>query len=176
MTRAMLIAALLAPTVLAGCAANAIAELTLSLPAARGEVRWAFVQARSGAGDFDAEWAGSDSLDGFALESVRRTVVVSIEADDGEEMDRPLLVKVRYCRTPRCDPAVDAEPQEVHITVERAFYQGHYTEISLREPLPDVCDASCPPEVRTVTKCEVKGCRAGVTTRYCDGDGRHYCE
>lgn len=161
---------------LAGCADNAIAELTLDLPVRSGEVRWAYVQARSGTRDFDDEWAGDDPLAGLALEDSRRTVVVSVEADDGEELDRPLLVKIRYCRSPRCDDPTDGGAQQVRITVERAFYRGHFTEIRLPEGLPAVCDPPCAPTTYTVTKCEVKGCRQGVTTRYCDDEGRHYCE
>jgi len=159
-----------------GCAGNAIAELSLDLPAGSGDIRWAFVQARSGERSFEDDWVGSDPLGGLPLEASRRTVVVGIEADDAEELEQPLLVKVRYCRSARCDDPADGDAQEVWITVERAFYAGHYTQIRLREPLPDVCAASCPPTEHLVAKCEVQGCRAGVTTRYCEDDGRHYCE
>lgn len=160
---------------LGGCADNAILELTLELPS--GEEGFAFVQFDQGA-TFE-EFEGSTSLDGFPLDGPA-SVQVSVIAD-GDEIEAPLRVKVRFCQEPRCtflDPAgieSDDGVGELRFELERAFYRGRFTEHTL--DLRTIPERGIPPTLSVVDKCEVGGCRDGTTvTNSCRADGTHFCE
>lgn len=157
-----------------GCADNAILEMELVLPEASGDVRYAYVQTRSGEVDFEDAWSGSGEVDGLEL---GQDVIVSIEADDSEEIGEPLAIKLRYCTTERCTAPADEPAQEVRVAIERAFYRGAFTRIRLAD-LPPVtaCAETCEVQRRDIERCAVRGCRAGDTTRYCDSEDRHFCE
>lgn len=163
---------------LVGCADNAILEVELDLPAANGETRFAVVQGRSGDVDFAAAWAGGGAVEGLELSN--ETVVVGIEADDGDEVEAPLAIRVRYCTDPACAGPQDGEAQEIQVTVERAFYEGEYTLLPADAlPLPEVMDCTtggCAAVSVMVDKCRIEGCRAGMTTNWCNSDGLHFCE
>lgn len=160
-----------------GCAENAILEIELDLPAANADTRFAVVQGRSGEVDFGDTWAGGGVIEG--LELTRERVLVGIEADDGDEIDAPLALRIRYCIDPVCGDARDGEAQEIQVTIERAFYQGEYTLLRADAlPLPVVmdCTAGCAPAPVMIEKCRIEGCRAGTTTNWCNSDGLHFCE
>jgi hypothetical protein len=167
----------------AGCAENAILELELDLPAASSvapDVEWVVVQARSGTPDFSADWAGGGTVPGIPLISTSQTVIVGIEADDGDEITAPLGVRIRYCRDEACGDPRDGNAQETRVTIERAFYEGEYTEIQrdqLMLPALMDCGAGCAPvTLEDIDKCDVGGCRLGDTRNYCDMDDLHFCE
>ncbi len=166
----------LAIVLVTGCAENAILEVELMLPPASGAVRHVFVQTRSGEAEFEATWSGSGSVDGIVLaDGAPSRSVVSVEADDGAELDAPLSLKIRYCTTERCTEVADSDAQEVWVSVERAFYEGRYTQLEVELPAVGACSPPCATEL-SFTKCQVRGCRAGDTVMYCDRDGRHFCE
>jgi len=157
----------------AGCAENAILELSLDLPPTDGIRQYAFLQARSGEPSFEDTWSGDGSTDGLALAASGRTdAVVSIEAS-ADQADQELRVKLHFCTSQRCTALADGSAPEVRIRFGRAFYVGEYTTA---EVMVDSVPASGSISALDVDHCLVGGCRAGETSYYCRADGTHFCE
>jgi len=170
----------------AGCARNAVFELELDLPAQPAGVTplYAVVQVRNDA-DFSADWSTVVPLEGIPLnpscpssavtcgdrELSGCSAVVSV-VGDGADFTRRLRVRVRFCASPSCEGSDDATPPQAHIEVERALYQGRYTQ-------GRVCIDSVPPtptpEASVVGRCDVR-CRDGEAVMHCRADGSHFCE
>lgn len=169
--RRLLVAAL----ALAGlsCADNGILELTVQLPpSSSAEAEYAVISMRSAAeSSFDVAWATGE-LDGFLLEGSARTEQISVVAQP-DNFGADLLIRARFCSTPRCDGLGDDAAGERRLVVEEPFYSLQRTRtewvISMVEETvnetPDV-----------VERCSVMGCRPGVTVSYCRSDGTHFCE
>lgn len=180
-----LIRTLLALAALAAssCARNAILELELELPASP-EPLYVVVDARSDR-DFDAPW-GDAALEAIPLPAScaraepppacgERTLdptcslVVSIVGGGADEA-RPLRVRVRFCTDPAC--ALDPQPPEHRVELERAFYLGRYTQARV---CIDAVPTSSAPETERIERCEVR-CRDGSAAQHCRLDGTHFCE
>lgn len=179
--------AALALVLAGGCTRNAIFELELALPPTpAGEQRYAVVEARSDLG-FDQDWPDGPRVgvplvttcapvdpalpcDERALDP-ECTAVVSI-VGDGDDLVRPLFVRVRFCADPSCAAPRDESAPEHRIEVERAFYVGRYTQA--RVCIDDVPLVTSPIPDR-IERCEVR-CRDGDATMHCRLDGTHFCE
>jgi hypothetical protein len=176
-------------TLLTGCAKNAIFELTFETPVAVEPRTYVLIEARSGEASevsFEDDWQQTQirgiELDTAAPMVEENTFLVSFETT-GEDIAKPLNVRVRFCVEVRCqelnpDAAVDdANPPELRYRFDRAFYQGRYTTFSI-----DVADF--PPSgendepITTINKCMIvgEGCREGGSTNNCLADDRHFCE
>jgi hypothetical protein len=175
MRRLHLIAAFSFALTLGGCADNAILTVSVRLPAPEPGRNFAFVQARSGEeSDLTLDWDDHSSLDGETLTVGGVMWDFSVEAR-GDQVERPLLVKIRYCNTATC-ASETLEPAEQHFLFARAFYYGErttYSPADLRIPSPDGVTLT------RVGRCDVFGCIGGESTSGCSGDdglGTHYCE
>lgn len=164
----------MAALVLVGCAENAILELDVALPSAAdacGATQVA-VEARippEGSCFFDQDWFDGDTAV-LTLAEAPSTEEVSVVAD-GEDVTRPLCVRIRPCATEECPPPDLAIGARAEITIERAFYVGQYTRIEL-DPI-DLCASTA----STVDRCAVEGCAGGAPhDDYCTPEGRHLCE
>jgi hypothetical protein len=175
----------LTASVLAGCAQNAVLELELDLPKNPGvtPVRYAVVRVVSGSVPFDQDWQGDDALPPFALDP-NATSAQHVSLDGSSEVEgAPVRVKVRFCRDPACSALGDDTAPEVRLQIDRAFYAGKRTSYTWSIAcVPNVAGqtdtptCAIPQRAETdVTKCEVGGCRTGVTHSYCVGD-KHFCE
>jgi hypothetical protein len=168
---------------------NAYLELTLHFPADpraadTGGPRHAVVRVNTGDVSFDTDWESSDALPSVALDGASSTkLAVSVEGTPENETT-PVRVKVRFCRDPSCVGIDDDSAPEVRYEIERAFYLGERTSLALTiDCIPNVVGLTdAPPAcaiasdaVVNVPKCEVAGCRNGVTSSYCSG-GKHFCE
>lgn len=183
--RTLAIAALLVLT--SGCTRNAIFELELALPPTPpGEQRYAVVEARSDLG-FEQDWPDG-SLEGLRLVTTCAPVDPALPCDeraldpecsavvsivgDGDDLTRPLFVRVRFCADPWCAAPGDEIAPEHRIEIERAFYTGRYTQARVCiEEVPAVTSAI--PE--RIERCEVR-CREGSAAMHCRLDGTHFCE
>lgn len=174
----------------AGCADNAILEVTLDLPPSGALVvdggvvdagpmparRYAFVQIRRAA-EFDhaVAWSGTDP-ETIELDPTERTIADYSVVSTDEATD--VHVKVQFCVHPQCispeDMAVPSAPA-VWYALEHPFYIGKRTFWDARiDVIPG--PASPTMEVLQVGKCEIEGCISGVTDDFCRIDGRHWCE
>ena len=155
------------------CAENGILELIVELPpSASAEATYAVISMRSAAeSSFDVAWAAGE-LDGFLLEGSGRTEQISVVAQP-EDFGADLLVRMRFCSTPRCDGLGDDTAGERRLIVEEPFYSLARTRVEWVVPaVEDTVNET--PDV--LARCEVMGCRAGVTVSYCRSDGTHFCE
>ncbi len=178
--------ALLAAPALGGCARNAVLELELDLPRNFGPDvpgRYAVVRVVSGAVPFDQDWQGDDALPAFPLSTIQGSVQ-HVSLDGSSEVEgAPVRVKVRFCADPGCAALGDDAAPEVRLQIDRAFYAGKRTSYTWSIAcIPNVAGQTDTPACATpqraetdVTKCEVAGCRTGVTRSYCVGD-QHFCE
>lgn len=163
----------------AGCGETAILELTLELPPAGQERSFLYVQARSGDRSLEEEWSEGSSVGELPLGTTSRTEQISIVAAP-EHLAEPLLLKLRFCRGSRCDHLLDpgATPSEIWVTIERAFYDGERTELTIAIPMvPMPCDslACFIAGLRAIDKCDVRGCTDQLMGPFCSRD-RHPCE
>ena len=182
------IAAAIAATVLAGAACsqpNAYLEIALDFPPnPTGATRHAVVGVVTGDVSFDEDWRSTEPLPATTLSATSRTSMpVSVEGCPEIEAT-PVRVKVRFCLDASCAAVGDDRAPEVRFEIDRAFYLGERTSLTLAVAcIPNVAgetDAApaCATKDRAVTavsKCSVAGCREGVTRSYCAGD-KHFCE
>lgn len=178
--------AILLALLAAGCARNAIFELELELPAAPpGEDLFVLAQA-SDVLAFDDDWSGVEGvqLGPLAASCTRadpppvcedRQVLdpecsATVSVVSGGDAAEPLRLRVRFCRSSGCELPEDAAAPEARVTVERAFYQGRYTQarLCLDEVPPGPLDVD-------VARCDVR-CREGTAAMQCRADGTHFCE
>lgn len=174
----------LVAVLLGGCIErNAYLELELHFPAdASG--RNAVVRVNEGNVSFDEDWQSTDSLPAVKLDAKAATkLAVSVEGRPEIET-KPVRIKVRFCEDPSCAAINDDRAPEVRYQIERAFYLGERTSLSLTvDCIPNVMGETDPPPACAlaqddeidVPKCQVAGCREGVTSNYCVG-GKHFCE
>ena len=158
----------------ASCAENAILELDVRLPEASGvAAQYVVIVMRSAReSDFDVVWGATD-LDGFLLESASRNVTVSVVAQP-EDFSDDLLVRALFCSSPRCDALGDDTAGERRLVIEHPFYSLQRTEAAWVLQTVEESVISVPDRI---SRCEVQGCRSGVTTSYCrTDDGTHFCE
>ncbi|MAQ14394.1 MAG: hypothetical protein CMN30_06320 [Sandaracinus sp.] len=158
---------------LAGCAENAILELEVDMPASTSdEPQYLVLLMRSArSSDFETDW-GADELEGFELGAVSREETISVVAQP-EDFGDDLLVRARFCSSPRCDALGDDLAGERRLVVETPFYSLKRTEATW--VIGAVEDAVVEtPDV--VERCQVRGCREGTTAMYCSSDGPHFCE
>ena len=133
---------------LAGCARNGILELTFELPASP---RLSATELRVLSGeqtDFDSpRWSSAEPqpLD------YDRTVRVDVVAE-GEALEAPLALRLRLC-----DGSCTQTSPEVRVGIERAFYAGARTWLSIEVPV--IPAQSFEPVF--VGRCEVGGCLEG---------------
>lgn len=179
----------LVAVLLAGCSGNAIFELELDLPPQPAGVAplYAVVQVRNDAA-FDADWAPVERLDGIPLAptcdrpadpppcgerplTLDCSAVVSV-VGDSNDLTRPLNVRVRYCEDPACTAATDATAPETRVVVERALYEGRYTQGRV---CVDEVPVTPAPEPIAIARCDVR-CREGDAVMHCRADGTHFCE
>jgi hypothetical protein len=108
---------------------------------------------------------------------------VSVEGRPEIEAE-PVRIKVRFCHDPSCAAIDDDHAPEVRYQIERAFYLGQRTSLTLTvDCIPNVAgQTDAPPSCAVaqaqevdVPKCQVAGCREGVTSNYCV-NGEHFCE
>ena len=179
-----IVAAVLAPA----CAAesNAYLELTLAFPANdTGTTRHAVVGVATGDVSFDEDWRSTEPLPPTTLSPADKTSLRASVEGRAEIESTPVRVKVRFCRDASCAAVGDDNAPEVRFQIERAFYLGERTSLSLAvECIPYVlgetdgqignCATNDKSQVN-VAKCAVAGCREGVTTNYC-ASGKHFCE
>lgn len=186
MPRATLVAAI-ALASLAGCSQNAMLELELDLPAQSGPqapARYANVRIVSGEVPWDQDWQVDAPLPSPKLDPSQPSVErVSVEGNADNEAV-PVRVKVRFCVDPNCTAIGDDQAPEVRLQIDRAFYVGQRTSyawsIACVPNVPGQNDGApaCSVSQRSivdVSKCQVQGCRTGVTSSYCVGD-KHFCE
>ncbi len=168
-----------AAALLAGCAQNAILELTVQVPTATDVgapgARFAvlnFANTRDSlTGTFPGSATGTEEaipLPADATEEVRISVI------GDERLDRALFVAVRYCVSETCsnvspiDPNLDLRQLRV-VRYERAFWPGEYSQHTL--PLGPLTAG----EILEIDKCDVFACREGTALSACEGD-LHFCE
>lgn len=174
---------------LSGCARNAIFELEVDLPPQPTGVAplFAVIQVSNELA-FDASWSALERLEGIPLPAtcarpltppacdVRALApdcseVVSV-VGEGDGLDRPLRVRVRFCEDAACTAARDATAPEVRVEFERALYPARYTQGRV---CVDSVPATPAPEPLVVDRCEVR-CREGDAAMHCRADGTHFCE
>ncbi|MEO5730192.1 MAG: hypothetical protein ABI134_21630 [Byssovorax sp.] len=184
---ALLAAAALGST---GCIEeNAYLELELVFPpdprATSGtDSRQAVVRVNTGDVSFEEDWESSEALSPVQLDPKQpKKLQISVEGR-AEIETKPVRIKVRFCTDPSCVGIHDDTAPEVRFEIERAFYLGKRTSLTLAaECIPNVATETDPPpvcaarneSVSTIPKCSVAGCREGVTTNYCASD-KHFCE
>lgn len=173
---------------LAGCARNAVLELSVTLPAATDQVRFAFVEVSEddlGDDPFAVQWAPS-GLTAIPLGTAPEVYPVSI-VSSGFRGDA--LVRVSFCADEDCaaagppgDPLV-----EVRTRIESPLYTGAATSVALSLDgvlgAGDAFPAGCVLESTGVVgclieRCRVAGCSVGTGREFCiDGlSGAHFCE
>ena len=158
---------------LAGCAENAILELELQLPL-DSEVAASFVSLEFDSREPPPIYTSPPETLPLSEERTRRVSVIA----SGEQIERPLFVRARFCRSQDCsaieDNPVDPVTMEPtmpghEVRYERAFYLGQRTRHSL-----DL--RAAPRDGRSdVDVCEVEGCFEGNLLTWCE-DGHHLCE
>ena len=164
----------------AGCGRNAFFEVDVVLPKnTTGETRYAIIAFAPDGQDYDAVWAGSQTLPGVKLATGETlSQHASIEGPD-DHLDRPVEAKVTFCANDTCTASGDDRAPEVRLRIERAFYEGERTSYTWTVAcIPSSTAGACAIADRTiepVTKCQIAGCRAGTSSNYCVGD-KHFCE
>lgn len=172
----------LAATVLSGCADNAVLELTLGLPPQPSDAsgplgddpRFAFVQVRSAqsGATFDESWSGAEPFDGFALQDMATTEMISIVGEP-VHYEETLMVRVRFCTSADCSALGDDMAPEARLTVPRVFYSLERTSYEWR--INEVPEGE--PALTEGRRCDVAGCVAGGEPEsYCRIEGSHFCE
>ncbi len=171
-----------------GCARNAIFELEVELPPqpAGAPPIFAVLQVRDDAG-FDADWASVPRLDGIPLNPICSRPAAPVACDQREltpdcsavvsvvgdgDFTRRLRVRVRFCEDPACASAGDVVAPETRVEIERAFYQGRYTQGRV---CVDAVPTASSPEPLVIERCDVR-CRDGEAASQCRADGSHFCE
>ena len=172
-----------------GCARNAVFELELDLPPQPGGIApiFAVVQVRND-GEFGADWSTVPRLPGMPLSATCARPAEPLACDDrelapdcsavvsvigdGADFSRRLRVRVRFCEDPECAAANDATAPETRVDIERALYQGRYTQGRV---CIDTVPTSPTPEPVLVDRCAVR-CRDGAAVMHCRADGSHFCE
>ncbi|MEC7519401.1 MAG: hypothetical protein VYE22_06010 [Myxococcota bacterium] len=152
MRRAPLAIAALA---LASCSHGAVLELSLELPD-RGDARFAVLDAAPGAPP-----DGAGPTVAFAPGDEAHVSLVA-----GADLEAPLHVRVRFCEAPDC--AGEPSPPTVRARIERAFYPGVKTSLTLAVPPP--------PATLEIDACRVQGCIEGRGAALYCVDGTHVCE
>lgn len=149
----------------AGCTRNARLELAVELPASE-RLAAAELLVLSDPPDFEgAAWATARRE---PLDEVGDTALVHILAE-GDAIERPLGLRVRLCPTDACA----GDSPEVAVRVERAFYRGALTWLTVA--IAEVPDGRAAP--LDVERCAVGGCLHGDEVEdFCRLDGTHYCE
>ncbi len=166
---------------LSGCGRNAFFEIDVVLPAnTSGKDLFAIVSFAPGNQDFDAIWAGNQTLDGVKLSSGPTTQHASVESPEGDHFDTSVEVKVSFCGNASCTATGDDRALEARLHVARAFYEGQRTSYTwtigcLPAAAPQTPCTETDRAIKEVTKCEVAGCREGTSSSYCVGD-KHFCE
>ena len=176
-------AAALAPA----CAATSNAYLELELvfpPNATGAARYAVVGVVTGDVSFDEDWRSTEPLPATKLAGGATTSLRASVEGRAEIETAPVRVKARFCRDASCAGVGDDRAPELRFEIERAFYLGERTSLTIamdcipnvdgETPAPPAC-ATKDRSVTKVAKCAVAGCREGVTRSYC-ADGKHFCE
>lgn len=168
---------------------NAFLEVNLELPSdprATGEQgsRFAVVRVQTADVSFDENWESSDAMPAVPLTaSAKSELRFSVEGLPETET-KAIRIKVRFCGDESCTDLRDDRAPEVRYEVERAFYLGKSTSLELSIPcIPNVDGETDPPpacaivnqEIIDIEKCDVAGCREGVTSSYCVAD-KHFCE
>ena len=169
---------------------NAYLELSLGFPpdpraaSAPGGARYAVVRVNSCDVPFDGDWQSSDPLSPVRLSGATATSQpISVEGTPDTET-KAIRVKIRFCVDPSCAGINDDKAPELRYEIERAFYLGKRTSLAITVAcIPNVpTETDAPPAcdlmdnaTKPIGKCEVGGCREGVTTSYCAG-GKHFCE
>jgi hypothetical protein len=168
---------------------NAYLEVELIFPAdprATSSVpaRKAVVRVNTGDVSFEEDWESSEALSAVQLDP-KQLSKLQISVEGREEIEaKPVRIKVRFCTDPSCVGIHDDVAPEVRFEIERAFYLGKRTSLTLPvECIPNVATETDPPPtcavkneaVSTIPRCSVAGCREGVTTNYCASD-KHFCE
>lgn len=163
---------LLAIGTLPGCADNAILEVVLALPAQGVEcgVSEVLVEARfSPIGELACpavDW-NRDAQTIPLEEEEASSAFVEVIAE-GDDIERPLCLRVRSCRQEACLGHDLLVHPSVTVRAERAFYRGHRTRVELA--IADPCES----DAYDLGPCEIGGCDEGGAA--CDADGRHFCE
>lgn len=179
MRRGLVIAALLLAS---GCAQNAVLELQLELPPAPDASQQWFAQVqvrRAESSGFDATWMGDD-LPGIELGAASSWACTSVESHDAT-LD--LNVRVRFCKSPRCDMLGDDTAPERRFHIEHPFYLGRHTYWSaVIDEVPEcTTDADCALGRCIGNRCgcstdadccPASGCTCGASTPCptCEGD------
>ncbi|MCB9596570.1 MAG: hypothetical protein H6719_27850 [Sandaracinaceae bacterium] len=180
---------LLAMLLLSGCARNGIFELEVDLPPQPPTVAplFAVVQVSNSLA-FDADWTSLERIDGLALRPTCARPLVPPACDvrslapdcsevvsvvgEGDDLARPLRVRVRFCEDAGCTAARDVTAPEARVEFERALYAGHYTQGRV---CVDAVPTTPTPTPTIVDRCEVR-CRDGEAAMHCRADGTHFCE
>lgn len=178
----------LAAVLLSGCARNAVLEVSLTLPAATDEIRFAFVEvSENDLGDdpFAVQWAPT-GLAPIPLGSAPQTYPVSV-VSGGFRGDT--LLRVSFCAEEGCtgvgpprDPLL-----EIRTRIESPLYTGAVTSAALSfdrvldtaADLPSECVREGTGIVGCIVpRCRVAGCSVGMGREFCaDGlEGAHFCE
>ena len=171
-----------------GCARNAVFELELDLPpepASAGPL-FAVLQVRTDA-DFGADWTAVPQLEGIPLRPTCARPVVPPPCDsrelaadcstvvsivgEGDDLERPLFARVRFCGDPSCSAEGEGAAQ-TRIEVERALYRGRFTQGRV---CIDELPTSPSPEPVRIERCDVR-CRDGEAISHCRADGTHFCD
>ncbi|MGE0784142.1 MAG: hypothetical protein AB7S26_00540 [Sandaracinaceae bacterium] len=185
MTRSRLLLAVLASVLAMGCARNAIFELELDLPPG-GAARFVRVTASESL-SFSDDWSDVPELVelGPLPPSCARPDPspvceerAEIDADcgaiisvvSGSSSQGILRLRARFCASQGCTSPADASAPEARITVERAFYQGRYTDARVCFDETPAADVDV-----TIARCDVR-CREGTAAMWCRADGTHFCE
>jgi hypothetical protein len=159
-----------------GCARNAALEVTFDLPpaptVATTRRTYAFAQFDRPPASFDTSWSNTSDFDGVELGPARSFARYSLLT---ERIDGDLLVKLRFCASPRCDDDGDENaPSELYV-IERPFHLGQRTAwTAVVQQVPGGPDTM--PTV--VDRCAVSGCILGYrgAVSYCREDGSHFCD
>lgn len=144
-----------------GCARNALLELEVQLPPGIDHAELRVLSDPPPSYD-DPEW---DAVTPEALDEVGEVARVQVLAE-GPAIEAPLAARVRLCGATPCDSTA-----EVRVEIERPFYVGHETRVTVAIPAVPLAF-----DTYVVDRCAVRGCLGGDTLEFCRDDGTHYCE
>ncbi|HEY8427207.1 MAG TPA: hypothetical protein VIL20_02485 [Sandaracinaceae bacterium] len=148
---------------LSGCTHAGILELTVELPPPEGDVRYAVIDARPAS---RATFADAGDVATFPLGEPAALSIVA----GADTLSEPLEVRIRFCTSEGCES--DLSPSEVRVRIERAFYSGVHTFLTLRIASVPTAAERLPP----IDACQVRGCTPSTGASYCLSDGTHLCE